>query len=173
MSRSLAAVVLVLGCAAAGPAQDHSSCPMAASFESSKGKHSRRDQVDHRHDQATGVAHEKAVHHFRLAKDGGSIHLEVKDASEIEARDRIREHLQVIARSFAAGDFALPMAIHAQPPPGADVMKKRKGAIRYSYEPTEKGGVVRITTRDAKARDAVHRFLRFQIRDHGTGDPTG
>src|SRR5688572_16219875 len=143
MPRSLAAFALVLGCAAASPGQDHASCPMAAS-------HSKRDQVDHRHDQATGVAHEKAVHHFLLAQDGGSIQLEVKDAGEVEARDRIREHLQVVARSFAAGDFALPMSIHAQVPPGADVMKKRKSVIRYSYEPTEKGGVVRISTRDPR-----------------------
>jgi hypothetical protein len=27
---------------------------------------------------------------------------------------------------------------------------------------------VRITTSDAKALDAVHRFLRFQIREHHT-----
>jgi hypothetical protein len=165
MPRILAACVLVLGCAAASPGQDHASCPMAAS-------HSKRDQVDHRHDQATGIAHEKVVHHFRLAKDGGSIHLEVNDAGDVEARDRIREHLQVVARSFAAGDFALPMSIHDQVPPGADVMKKRKSTIRYSYEPTEMGGVVRISTRDPRALEAVHRFLRFQIRDHRTNDPT-
>ena len=64
------------------------------------------------------------------------------------------------------------MTIHDQVPPGAEVMKKRRSAIRYSYEPSEKGGVVRISTRDAKALAAVHEFLRFQIRDHGTNDPT-
>jgi hypothetical protein len=167
MLRTIAACALVAGFAAAAPAQehDHASCPMAAS-------HSGHDGVDHRHDQATGVAHQKAVHHFRLAEDGGSIQLEVKDASEVETRDRIREHLQVVARSFAAGDFALPMSIHDQVPPGAEVMKERKSAIRYAYEATEKGGMVRISTRDAKALDAVHEFLRFQIRDHGTNDPT-
>ena len=166
MLKTLAACVLVTGLVAAVlPAQDHASCPMAAS-------HAKREQVDHRHDEATGVAHEKAVHHFLLAKDGGSIHLEVNDAGEAETRDRIREHLQVVARSFAAGDFSLPMAIHAQVPPGAAEMKKRKGAIRYSFEPSEKGGVVRISTRDAKALAAVHEFLRFQVRDHGTNDPT-
>lgn len=133
--------------------------------------HAKREQVDHRHDVATGVPHEKAVHQFLLAKDGGSIRLEVTDAGDVEARDRIREHLQVVTRSFAAGDFALPMAIHDQVPPGTEVMKKRKGTIRYSYEPTEKGGLVRISTRDARALAAIHDFLRFQVRDHGTSDP--
>ena len=165
MLRTLGTSVLVAGLAIAVAAQDHASCPMAAS-------HAGHDQVDHRHDQATGVAHEKAVHHFVLAKDGGSIRLEAIDADEVATRDRIREHLQVVARSFAAGDFSLPMAIHDQVPPGVEVMKKRRSAIRYSYDPTEKGGVVRISTRDAKALAAVHEFLRFQIRDHGTDDPT-
>jgi hypothetical protein len=165
MPTSLGVFVLVLGCAAGSAGQDHASCPMAAS-------HAKRDQVDHRHDEATGVAHEGTVHHFLLAKDGGSIRLEVTDAGKVEARDRIREHLQVVARSFASGDFSLPMAIHDQVPPGAEVMRKRKSAIRYWYEPTDKGGVVRISTRDARALDAVHAFLRFQIRDHGTNDPT-
>lgn len=159
------ACVLVPGlAAAAGPAPDHASCPMTAA-------HARREQVDHRHDEATGVAHRKFVHQFLLAKDGGSIQLEASDAGEVEAIARIREHLQVVTRSFAAGDFSLPMVIHDEVPPGVEVMKSRKGAIRYSHASTAKGGVVRISTRDAKALAAVHEFLRYQIRDHGTGDP--
>ena len=153
-----AAVVVPAG------AQDPATCPMHAA-------HTRRDQVDHRHDAASGVAHEKAVHHFRIAKDGGSIQLEAIDEADVATRDGIREHLQVVARAFAAGDFALPMAIHAQVPPGTEIMKQRRSAIRYSFEPTAKGGVVRISTRDAKARAAVQEFLRFQIDDHGTNDP--
>jgi len=164
MLRTLAASVLAAGLAIAVAAQDHASCPMAAS-------HAKQDQVDHRHDKATAVAHEKSVHHFTLSKDGGSIRLEAIDVGEVATRDRIREHLQVVARSFAAGDFTLPMTIHDQVPPGAEMMKKRRSAIRYSYEPTDKGGVVRISTRDAKALAGVHEFLRFQIRDHGTDDP--
>ena len=125
-----------------------------------------------RNELRKAAQHEGTVHKFLLTKDGGSIGLEVNDASKAEERDRIREHLQVVARSFAAGDFALPMSIHEQVPPGVKVMMKRKNAIQYAYAPNENGGVVRISTRDAKALDAVHEFLRFQIRDHGTGDPT-
>jgi hypothetical protein len=134
--------------------------------------HSHRTQVDHRHDEATGVAHEGIVHHFLLANDGGSIRLEVNDPSQVAERDRLREHVQMIARSFAAGDFSMPMFIHDQLPPGVRVMKKRKRAIHYAYAPSQNGGEVHISTRDAKAVDAIHEFLRFQIRDHGTNDPT-
>jgi len=30
---------------------------------------------------------------------------------------------------------------------------------------------VRITTKDARALEAVHAFLRYQIKEHRTGDP--
>ena len=86
-------------------------------------------------------------------------------------RERIRAHLRHVARSFAAGNFDLPMLIHDQVPPGVPVMKKRKAAIKYAFSPTDAGGEVRISTKDPAALSAIHSFLRFQIEDHGTGDP--
>ena len=163
--KSALAVVMVLSAAAAVQAHDHADCPMAKTM-----KH--RTGVDQRHDEVTGVAHEQAVHHFLLTPTGGTIRLEATDADDTEARDRIRKHLQVVARSFAAGDFALPMLIHDQTPPGIDVMKKTKTAIGYEFSPTDQGGDVRISTKDAQALSAIHSFLRFQVEDHGTGEPT-
>jgi len=157
--------VAVLGLAADAPPMNHADCPMAGAHQGPAG-------VDARHDHAVGVGHEGLVHHFLLAKDGGSIRLELKDASRTSAREDVRRHLQSIARAFAAGDFGVPTKIHARVPPGVEVMKERKGAIRYAYSPTDRGGQVRISTRDARALEAVHAFLRFQIEDHGTGDPT-
>ena len=143
MPRTLAASVLVTGFAIAVAAQDHASCPMAAS-------HPRRDQVEHRHDQATGVAHEKAVHHFLLAKDGGSIRLEAIDTADVATRDRIREHLQVVARSFAAGDFSLPMTIHDQVPArrrGDEEAEERDPLFLRAQREGRRGA---ISTRDAR-----------------------
>jgi len=160
----LLAPTLASLCAAAVSAQDHASCPMMA-------KKDHRAEVDHRHDAVSGVGHEGATHHFLLASDGGTIRLETTDETRREDRDRIRQHLQVVARSFAAGDFTLPMQVHAQTPPGAKTMKKMRKAIAYAYSPTDKGGEVRISTSDPAALSAIHAFLRFQIEDHGTGDP--
>jgi hypothetical protein len=42
--------------------------------------------------------------------------------------------------------------------------------ITYAAEKTAKGAQVRIATRSPRALIAVHEFLRFQIKDHGTGD---
>ena len=127
--------------------------------------------VDQRHQETTGLPSDGIEHHFLLSTDGGSIRLEVKDASQTAARDRIRAHLREIARSFSAGDFSMPAHIHDQVPPGVEGMKARQDAIRYTFSQTPNGGTVAIATADAAALAAVHEFLRFQISDHGTGDP--
>jgi hypothetical protein len=165
----LVSAALVMLIAPWAGAQDHEHCPQMTSPSSSP---AHRSDVDHRHDEVTGVGHEASAHHFLLAKDGGSIRLEVMDPGQRAARELVREHLRAITRAFAAGDFSMPMRIHDQVPPGVQVMKERRALIRYAYADTEKGGRVRISTRDAAAREAVQSFLRFQISDHGTGDPT-
>ncbi len=126
--------------------------------------------VNERGDKVMGFSHEKTVHHFRLKPDGGWIEVEVKDPNDTASRDQIRTHLQHIAQKFAAGDFAAPMLIHAQTPPGISVMKQLKAAVNYQFEETQRGGRVRITTSNTKAIAAIHKFLRFQISDHRTGD---
>jgi hypothetical protein len=161
----LLAAIAVLTGAGAAHADEHADCPMASA-------HAHQADVDRRHDAVTGIGHEDAVHHFLLAADGGSIRLEVTDPTQVEARKSVREHLRVVARSFGDGDFALPMLIHDGVPPGVRVMKKMTMAIHYAFAPTDKGGEVRISTNDPAALSAIHSFLRFQIRDHGTGDPT-
>jgi hypothetical protein len=50
-------------------------------------------------------------------------------------------------------------------------MRDRKTLISYGYEETSNGARVIISTTDRTARTAVHDFLRYQIREHATGDP--
>jgi hypothetical protein len=157
------AVTIGIGMASGAWADDHEHCAMAPPA-------AHREAVDHRHGEVTGVGHQDGQHHFVLTKDGGVIRLEVKDPADTAARDRIRGHLEGIARAFGAGDFSMPRRIHDQVPPGVDVMTARRSSIRYTYTATANGGEVTISARDTIARDAVHRFLRFQISDHGTGD---
>ena len=160
-----AAIPLAVSLAAAPlAAQDHEGCPMHQAH--------RTAAVDHRHQQTTGLPSDAIEHHFRLSDDGGSIQLEVKDPRRTEDRDRVRDHLRTIARSFAAGDFSMPARIHDQAPPGVETMKARKDAIKYTFSETPGGGTVTIATADATALAAIHDFLRFQISDHGTHDPS-
>ena len=62
------------------------------------------------------------------------------------------------------------MFIHAAVPPGVETMKRLNHEIAYKAETSGYGAELRITARSAKAIDAIHRFLRFQIHDHHTGD---
>jgi len=162
--KSVLFAAVLLAPAATVSAQDHASCPMRAQVD-------HRAAVDHRHDAVSGVSHEAAVHHFLLTPDGGAIRLEATDAAPAADRDRIRRHLQTVARAFAAGDFAMPLQVHGRVPPGVKTLRKRRREITYAFSPTEKGGEVHLSTSDPTALSAIHAFLRFQIEDHGTGDP--
>ena len=128
--------------------------------------------VTSRGDEAMGFSHETTTHHFRLYKDGGAIEVTANDLQDSGTRETIRMHLSHISQMFAAGNFDAPMFIHATNPPGVPLMKKLRSQIHYQYEDIENGARVRIQTENPKAISAIHDFLRFQIKDHRTGDST-
>ena len=128
------------------------------------------EKMNQRGDHVMGFDHMKTTHHFRLLSDGGSIEVTANSAQDTESRDQIRMHLGHIAKMFAGGNFNAPMLIHDQIPPGVPTMQKLKGDIHYKFEETEQGGRVRISTSSTKALQAIYDFLRFQIKEHKTGD---
>ena len=128
--------------------------------------------VVERGDHVMGFSHDKATHHFLLYANGGAIDVQANKADDTATLDEIRMHFGHIAKMFAAGDFSAPMLIHSQNPPGSETMKRLRETIQYKLENTEHGARIRITTKNAAAVAAVHEFLRFQIKDHQTGDST-
>jgi hypothetical protein len=50
-------------------------------------------------------------------------------------------------------------------------MKRLRSSIRYTSETIDNGGRIKIETASPEALAAIHDFLRFQIKDHETGDP--
>jgi hypothetical protein len=129
--------------------------------------------MDDRGAAVMGFDQRRTTHHFLLFDDGGAIDVGVADASDASNRDAIRSHLPHIAQMFAAGNFDAPMLVHdSTSVPGTTSMTARRDRIRYQYIETPNGGRVNIATTDADALAAVHAFLRFQIADHKTGDPT-
>jgi len=122
--------------------------------------------------EAMGFDQDKTTHHFRLYKDGGAVEVQANDPADTASISQIRDHLKEQAKRFAAGVFTAPQHTHGQVPPGVDRMTRLRSKIQYEFQPTERGGRLRITTADAQAIAAVHDFLRFQIEDHATGDKT-
>jgi hypothetical protein len=127
-------------------------------------------KMNERGDHVMGFDHMKTTHHFRLLADGGSIEVEANSLQDVDSRDQIRMHLGHIAKMFAEGNFNAPMLIHEQTPPGVPAMKKLKSEIQYKFEEPAQGARVRISTRNPEALNAIHEFLRFQIKEHKTED---
>jgi hypothetical protein len=125
------------------------------------------DALQQRGARVMGVDQYTSLHRFEALTDGGRIELQ-RDVADTAGVRAIREHLQAVAREFAAGDFTASATVHGRPVPGSDVMRARRNAIRYEFRPLPRGGEIRITTRDARVLRAVHEFLAFQRADHRT-----
>jgi len=130
----------------------------------------QHEKMNERGDHVMGFDHTKTTHHFRLLSDGGSIEVAANSAQDTESREQIRMHLGHIAKMFAGGNFKAPMLIHDQIPPGVPTMQKLKNDIQYRFEETDLGARIRISTSSPEALQAVYDFLRFQIKEHKTGD---
>jgi hypothetical protein len=159
-------VTLALLCGHRLTAQDMSSCPMHS------GNSQHQSDVEHHGDAVMGFPHDKTTHHFRIAPDGGAIEVTVNDRKEVDNLQAIRMHLKHIASLFSQGDFSVPIFIHGQTPPGVAEMKDRRGDITYTFEELPAGGRIRIATMNHDAVNAIHDFLKFQIQEHHTGDPS-
>ena len=129
------------------------------------------DKMNERGDHVMGFDHTKTTHHFLLQEAGGSIEVTANSGDDVESSKQIKMHLKHIATMFAEGNFNTPMLIHEQTPAGVPVMQELKGEIEYNFEEIDRGAAVRITTKNPNALKAIHEFLRFQIKEHKTGDP--
>jgi hypothetical protein len=152
-------------------AQQHPAMPSTMTHEEHLAQLQREAETKTRGAVAMGFDQDRVAHHFLLTPSGGTIRVEVRDASDAATRAAIRSHLRQIASDFAVGNFQAPFATHAETPPGAAAMQALKSSIRYAVGDRPGGGEVRIVTSDEKALAAVHEFLRYQIREHRTGDP--
>jgi len=130
----------------------------------------KMDQMNERGDHAMGFDHMKTTHHFIVTSQGGSIQVEANDENDKMSRDQIRMHLRRIAMMFSEGNFEAPMLVHDETPPGTEVMRQLKNEISYQYQEIERGASVWISTKNPDALAAVHEFLRYQIKEHKTGD---
>jgi hypothetical protein len=119
-----------------------------------------------------GFSQTTTTHHFILTPNGGIVQVTANDPKNTEQIETIQMHMKHIAEMFSEGNFSIPHFVHDQTPPGVPTMKELKDAIRYSAEPLSNGGRIKIETSSPEGIAAVHDFLRFQIKDHETGDPT-
>ena len=149
----------------------HQAMPAGMSHEDHLKQMQKDAELKKRGALAMGFDQDKVTHEFRSTATGGSIEVEANGPDDSASREQIRTHLKDIAGAFAKGGFGKPFETHAEVPPGVAVMQRLKAVIRYKYEETLRGGLVRISTADPEALKAIHEFLEYQAREHHTSDP--
>jgi hypothetical protein len=164
MRRILAATILVGSMAIYVAAQEHQHDPAQHA--------AHQQEMNARGEKAMGFSQTATTHHFVLLPDGGYVQATANSKDDSKTVEQIRAHLFDIKKRFASGDFSAPELTHGKVPPGVDQMQKLKADLTYNVEHIEGGGRLRIVSKNPKAVAAVHEFLKFQIEDHETGDPT-
>ena len=129
--------------------------------------HQHKEALNERGKRFMGFDQEATTHHFVVTKDGGRIEVTAKDPADATSVSQIRQHLRHIAHLFGEGEFSTPALVHDQKVPGVAAMKAAGTAISYTFEEVDRGAHVRIAATTPAAVDAVHEFLRFQVKDHG------
>ena len=114
---------------------------------------------------AMGVDQYTSSHRFEPLPDGGRITLQ-RATSDSAGAAQIRRHMQMIARAFQQGNFALPGFVHDREVPGTSVMSQRRSHISYTPDTLPRGAELRIQSDDPAAVTAIHQFLAFQRQDH-------
>jgi hypothetical protein len=152
-------------------APQHPTMPKGMSHEEHLKQIEKDEALKKRGTEAMGFDQDATTHHFMLSPAGGFIEITVKNEKDEAVIAAVRSHLRSIAADFARGAFDKPFQTHGEMPPGVPEMQVDKASIAYRYEDLPQGGAVRIMTTNARAQEAVHAFLRYQIKEHQTGDP--
>lgn len=128
-------------------------------------QHDRR-AMDARGNIAMGFDQTKIAHRFIDRETGGEIEIKALAASDVQTIAQIHAHMKDIETAFASGDFSKPFFIHDEKVPGAEAMAAAKDSLEYRTELFADGGRLVIIAKDAKAKEAVHAFLRYQRGEH-------
>jgi hypothetical protein len=146
-------------------AAQHSTMPAGMTHEQHLEQMKKDAAVKEHGQQAMGFDQDTTTHHFTLEANGGAIAVDVNVPSDATGIEQIRSHLKEIAVAFRQGDFAKPLMTHGEEPPGVLTLQRLKAQLTYTYADTPRGGIVRIATSNAQALEALHAFLRYQIRE--------
>ena len=170
MNRTLIALALGGFVTSAALAAQHD-MPAGMTHEQHQALMKKQAEMKKNGNAAMGFDQDKTTHHFFLTGDGGRIQVESNSSTDTASRAQIRAHLKQISREFTGGDFRAPLATHSETPPGVPTMQRLRSKIRYSFAERPQGAEVRIVSNDREALGAIHEFLRYQIKEHATGDP--
>jgi hypothetical protein len=162
MMLRLMAVTMLMMLLLAGPVQ--------ASEKASK---ARQEEIARRGAQVMPFSLERTLHIFTKTKSGGIQQVVAKDPSDTRQITLIREHLSMISKEFAQGNFSAPASIHGSDMPGlAELEKAHPGQLRIEYKELPDGAQIAYSSDNPGLVDAIHRWFDAQLADHAGALPS-
>ena len=138
-----------------------------------KDSKARQEEVANRGAQVMPFSLERTVHIFTKTKSGGLQQVIAKDPSDTPQIDLIRDHLSMISKQFAQGNFAAPASIHGSDMPGlAELEKARPGQLRIEYKELPDGAQIEYSSDSPGLVEAIHRWFDAQLADHAGSLPS-
>jgi hypothetical protein len=122
--------------------------------------------------KVSGFDSDRVTRHFYVLKNGGAVEITAKDPNDEATIKAIQAHLKKESDQLTKGNFEIAANIYGRTPESAPQLKKLRDDVTYATVPQENGGVLRMLTVNPTAKSAIHDYLRFQIDQLKTGDPT-
>lgn len=108
-------------------------------------------------------------HIFNKTETGGLQQVIVRNPSNTQQIELIRQHLSKISQEFSHGDFSNPAKIHGQDMPGlAELRKAEPEQLHVNYKELENGAEITYSSEQPGLVDAIHRWFDAQLSDHGS-----
>ncbi len=129
------------------------------------------DDLNTRFSKALGTDANKIVQHYYLVKNGGVIEFTAKDPNDTAAISALQKYMDVQKDLLEKGKNDDDADVHGRVPDGVPGLKRLRNEITFFAVKTDNGAVLRMFSVNDQARQAIQEFMKFQIREHKTGDP--
>lgn len=129
---------------------------------------SRQAEVAQRGPQVMPFDLAATRHVFTATPMGGEQQVLVRQSGDRVQMALIRLHLAALLEQFLAGDFSSPAQLHGADMPGlASLRNAPRGHLQITYHDVPDGAALRYSSHDPALVDALHRWFRAQLDDHG------
>lgn len=129
---------------------------------------SRQAEVARRGPQVMPFDLAATRHVFTATPSGGEQQVLVRQSGDRVPQALIRLHLAALREQFLAGDFSGPAQLHGPDMPGlASLRNAPRGRLQITYHDVPDGAALRYSSHDPALVDALHRWFRAQLDDHG------
>lgn len=139
--------------------------PSANSLGASEEK--RLDKVAERGTHVMPFDLEKTLHVFSKSASGGIQQVIVKNGSDVEQLQLIRDHLMEISEAFKQRNFSDPESIHGKDMSGlAELRAAGYHQITIEYMALPDGAQIKYFSKLSRLIRAIHQWFDAQLNDH-------